>query len=153
MALDLRGIAKIKAACRAIENAAWKGRKKGKHGGMTPARRVLEALLWRSRPGKGLALPYEAIAEAAHYCRRTIADALARLKRLGLITVHRRRCRTGTPMSCTRRVAGAKGRCSRGRDPSANPARLKSHCFFLRAKRSPERPLGASRTESIPVKR
>jgi hypothetical protein len=98
MALDLRGIAKIKAACRAIENAAWKGRKKGKHGGMTPARRVLEALLWRSRPGKGLALPYEAIAEAAHYCRRTIADALARLKRLGLITVHRRLKRIKTAL-------------------------------------------------------
>jgi hypothetical protein len=65
--------------CRAIENAAWKGRAKGKHGGTTPAQRVLEALLWRHRPGKGLCLPYEAIAEAAHYCRRTIADALARL--------------------------------------------------------------------------
>jgi hypothetical protein len=65
---------------------------------MTPAQRVLEALLWRYRPGKGLCLPYEAIAEAAHYCRRTIADALARLKRLGLITVHRRLKRIKTTL-------------------------------------------------------
>jgi hypothetical protein len=65
---------------------------------MTPAQRVLEALLWQARPGKGLCLPYEAIAEAAHYCRRTIADALARLKRLGLITVHRRLKRIKTKL-------------------------------------------------------
>jgi hypothetical protein len=96
--LDRNAIAKIKAACHALETAAWKGRAKGKHGGMTPAQRVLDALLWRYRPGKGLTLPYEAIAEAAHYCRRTIADALARLKRLGLITVHRRLKRIKTTL-------------------------------------------------------
>jgi hypothetical protein len=96
--LERNAIAKIKAACHAIERAAWKGRAKGKHGGTTPAQRVLEALLWLSRPGKGLCLPYEAIAKAAHYCRRTIADALQRLKRLGLITVHRRLKRIKTAL-------------------------------------------------------
>src|SRR6516165_4668207 len=63
-----------------------------------------------------------------------------------------RSCRTGTPTNCTRRAPGW-GRCSRDLDPSAKPARLKSHCFIPRAKRSPCRPPGASRTESIPVKR
>ena len=96
--LDRNAIAKIKAACHALDTAEWKDRTKGKHGGATPARCVLEALLWLSRPGKGLCLPYEAIAEAAHYCRRTIADALQRLKRLGLITIHRRLKRIKTAL-------------------------------------------------------
>jgi hypothetical protein len=96
--LDRNAIAKIKTACHALDTAEWKDRAKGKHGGATPARCVLEALLWLSRPGKGLCLPYEAIAEAAHYCRRTIADALQRLKRLGLITIHRRLKRIKTAL-------------------------------------------------------
>jgi hypothetical protein len=96
--LDRNAIAKIKVAAHAIDTAEWKDRAKGKHGGATPARCVLEALLWLSRPGKGLCLPYEAIAEAAHYCRRTIADALQRLKRLGLITIHRRLKRIKTAL-------------------------------------------------------
>jgi hypothetical protein len=96
--LDRNAIAKIKTACHALDAAEWKDRAKGKHGGATPARCVLEALLWLSRPGKGLCLSYEAIAEAAHYCRRTIADALQRLKRLGLITIHRRLKRIKTAL-------------------------------------------------------
>jgi len=96
--LDRNAIARIKTACHALDAAEWKDRAKGKHGGATPARCVLEALLWLSRPGKGLCLPYEAIAEAAHYCRRTIADALQRLKRLGLITIHRRLKRIKTAL-------------------------------------------------------
>ena len=96
--LDRNAIAKIKTACHALDAAEWKDRAKGKHGGATPARCVLEALLWLSRPGKGLCLPYEAIAETAHYCRRTIADALQRLKRLGLITIHRRLKRIKTAL-------------------------------------------------------
>jgi hypothetical protein len=91
--LDRNDMAKLMTTYRAIERGSWKIKAKGKHGGALgrSALRVLETFLFvLYRPGKALCVPYEAIAEAALLSRRTVADAIQHLARLGLITLHRR---------------------------------------------------------------
>jgi hypothetical protein len=91
--LDRNDMAKLMTTYRAIERGSWKVKAKGEHGGAIgrSALRVLETFLFvLYRPGKALCLPYEAIAEAALLSRRTVADAIQHLARLGLITLHRR---------------------------------------------------------------
>jgi hypothetical protein len=91
--LNHNDMAELMATYRAIERGSWKVKEKGEHGGALgrSALRLLEPFLFvLYRPGKAICVPYEAIAEAALLSRRTVAEAIQHLARLGLITFHRR---------------------------------------------------------------
>ena len=98
-ALDRNAKARIMHWARCISRRTEKGRAYGEI--TAKALAVLEALLWAFHNAKsGLCFPgYEAIAEAAHCARSTVAEAIKALEDAGVLTwVHRiKRVREAAP--------------------------------------------------------
>lgn len=76
-----------------IERKSWRNREKGKHGGRLgrSALTVLRVLLFVVKKHKGRLCPsYDHLARLARMSRRTVIDAVQRLKLMGFITIYRR---------------------------------------------------------------